>query len=560
MAQVINDTDKLTFILTNYGLERVAQALESSTVELNLSKIKVGNANYEYYIPTGQETELKNPIEGGSFYIINKELLEDNLTVSLHTVFPEDFENHEIREVGIYETIDGVDYLFAISTQQPLLKPLESLNYFISVDYYAFLKSQNLAEVYDQIIINPETALITEEDFNNLMSTILFSESNLMEQINGNSRVIGLNRARQLAKKINEIKSSFSYSSLCDNFTNLLDMIDPTNLFSYWIFNYANSNSVLNAIADIGPSQKNLSTNVPISTLERDYKGLMPLINYSSPNYFYLNQGISKFTFNSNLFRIQGAPTITDGVLTEMSNTDYVDIQNVSIQIPSDWSLIFNFTFTDLAEVITEESDKTQYLLSSSSSNILEASLYIDQTVSGDVVTSTETTLNVKIGGGSSWIGTLSTVVDPDTECTAKILYSNGVYSLQLLEEGEFVTKDTLTSVSTISLNLNTLSIGKSNNENISYIVSSIDLKKLVLTTGNNQVFSGGMYTYFDDMNFLNEPRTSDISFTMGFVVEPLSTGSTRTLLARSNYSNNSHIFEVNEKADNSLEINYISL
>ena len=200
MAQVINSTDYLTFILTQYGLNRVGEALANPNEDLNISKIKVGDANFTYYEPTETQTELVHLIPDGEFYIIEKELLEDNLTVSFHAIFPETFQNAEIREVGIYETIDGVDYLFAVSTQQPLLKPYMDLNYLVSVDYYAFLKAQNLAEVYDQIVLNPDNQLVSGEDLENLMSTILFTEDNLMDQIHDNTKILGLNRVQQLPR------------------------------------------------------------------------------------------------------------------------------------------------------------------------------------------------------------------------------------------------------------------------------------------------------------------------------------------------------------------------
>ena len=201
MTKVVNDTDKLTYILTNYGLARVAEALADTTVNIVLTKMKLGDANYEYYEPEAGSTELVHPIEGAEYPILAKELLEDGLTVSLHSVFPERLDNCEIREVGIYETVNGEDKLFARSTQQPLIKPSTELNYFTTVDYYAFLKSQNLSDIYDQIVLDPDDQLVTEEDLENLMKTIAFTESNLMEQINGNSRVIGLNRAQQLKLK-----------------------------------------------------------------------------------------------------------------------------------------------------------------------------------------------------------------------------------------------------------------------------------------------------------------------------------------------------------------------
>lgn len=289
MTKVLNDTDQLTFILTTYGLRRVAEALSNPNEDLNISKIKVGDANFEYYEPTENQEELVHPIPDGSFYIVEKELLEDELTVSFHAVIPETFQNQEIREVGIYETVDEVDKLFAISTQQPLLKPLISLNYLISVDYYAFLKSQNLANVYDQIVLNPDTQLVTQEDLEKLMSTILFTESNLMEQINGNTRVIGLGRIEQLQAKVNQDKINFGYLASYNNYTNLLNFTRTANIEGYWLFNYPRRVNSSSSVVDIGPKGINFSTNMLITNYTRVYRGSMPMLTFSSPNYFKLN-------------------------------------------------------------------------------------------------------------------------------------------------------------------------------------------------------------------------------------------------------------------------------
>ena len=41
MAKVLNDTDALTFILTQYGLNRVAEAIADPTEELKLFKMYI---------------------------------------------------------------------------------------------------------------------------------------------------------------------------------------------------------------------------------------------------------------------------------------------------------------------------------------------------------------------------------------------------------------------------------------------------------------------------------------------------------------------------------------
>ena len=363
MAQVLNTTDELTFILTQYGLNRIAEAIADPNEELNLSKIKVGDANFEYYTPTETQTALVNPIPNGEFYIVEKALLEDNLTVSLHAVFPESFQNAEIREVGVYETIDGVDYLFAISTQQPLLKPYMDLEYFISVDYYAFLKSANLADVYEQIVLNPDNQLVTEEDLENLMSTILFTENNLMEQINGNTRIIGLNRAQQLYEKIEENRRDFGYYAAYNNYSTILDYIDAEKVFGYWIFNYPRRTSPSASIIDIGLGGRNFSTNANVNSYNRVYNGIMPMLQFNSPNYYFLNEEMAflnetktadiSFTMG---FAVEPLSTVGDRTLLARSN--YATNSHVfEVTEKADNSLEIKL-FTDSSNYITFTSDE----------------------------------------------------------------------------------------------------------------------------------------------------------------------------------------------------------
>ena len=136
MTQIVKvNVDKLILKLTDFGLARIAYAVENPAANLNITKIKLGSGdNNEYYEPDSAQTELRGPL-GLEFYIYNKAILEDGLTVSFHTIIPEDIGGFDIREVGLYETYLGEDRLFAISTQQPFVKPSFNDNYFINVDY-----------------------------------------------------------------------------------------------------------------------------------------------------------------------------------------------------------------------------------------------------------------------------------------------------------------------------------------------------------------------------------------------------------------------------------------
>lgn len=535
MTRVVNDTDKLTYILTSYGLARVAEALADSTVNIMLSYIKIGDANFEYYTPTEDQTDLINPINNGSFPIIDKDLLEDGLTTSFHSVFPENISNCEIREVGIYETVDGKDYLFAISTQQPLLKPPTDLNYFTTVDYYAFLKSQNLADIYDQIVLNPDTQLVSQEDLDNLMSTIAFTESNLMEQINGNSRVIGLNRAQQLYDKVEENRVSCGYTTAYNNYSMLIDYVDPESIFSYWLFNYPRRIAPAASIVDIGLYNRNLSCNQTVNNYERTYSGLMPMLNFSSPNYYYLNQEEGQVTFNKNAFNIIGDLSVNaNGIASSFSPVSYATAVAISTEEENTYALYFNFRPSNINEDQSVAFTTGAYSFMS----------YINADSSEFVV---------KVGNGTEWITTLYFSILEGVDYSIRVLFNKDIVSLASLEDNTYVERMATVLTAPLASSFGTLTLGAPK-DSYKAFEGYMDLKQVGLNINSVKYFSGSIYTSYNDMSLLTADLTKDISFTMMFALEPNGTGR-RTILARSNHATNANIFEVNETENRELEV-----
>lgn len=296
----IADDKRLELKLTQYGLDRITQAMEQPDLTLALTKIKLGSGrNNEYYVPT--ENELANPnfdLQGPlryEFYIYNKELLEDGLTVSFRTVIPEDVGGFDIREVGLYETVDGEDKLFAIAVQQPIVKPSPDYNYFININYYIFLKAQNLADVYDRIVLDVEHAEVSEADLESLMRNFLFAQENLMVQIGKNSELIGYNRSTQILDKVNENKQDYSYITLYKNFASVLDLVKSSeNIFSYWAFDYSRRMSLSSSIVNLANTDSTtyLSTNIPISSYPHKYDGFQSMFTFEGSNSYYLPSNI----------------------------------------------------------------------------------------------------------------------------------------------------------------------------------------------------------------------------------------------------------------------------
>ena len=304
MTQIVKN-DKLILKLTDYGLERIAYAVENPTANLNITKIRIGSGdNFKYYKPSSSQTELKGDL-GYEFYIYTKELLEDGYTISFFTIIPEDISGFEIREVGLYETYAGEDHLFAISTQQPFVKPSFDDNYFINIEYYIFLKSQNFATIYDQITLDVEHALVTEPEMEELMRTFLFAQGNLMTQIGNNSTIIGYDRASQLYEKIKENQKTCSYITLYKNFASLIDNVtNSDNIFSYWTFDYSRRENMSNSIVDLSNNGYYLSTNKMLTNYKQIYEGFTSMFSFNPPNYYKLNPEI--------LLNLSDATTMTD--------------------------------------------------------------------------------------------------------------------------------------------------------------------------------------------------------------------------------------------------------
>ena len=370
MASIVNN-DKLTFILTQHGLNRITEALEDSSVEIALTSMKLGTGdNEEYYEPNELQTALKGPIPGASFAIIDKELLEDELTVSLMTVIPASFGGYDIREVGIYETYNGEEVLFAISTQQPFVKPHEDDRYFISIDYYAFLRSQNLADIYDQIIIDSNTQFITIEDMEEFLRTVLFTQANLMEQIGHNSDVIGLGRSSQLYNKIYAERKYLGNFVNSSSFSTFFNSVGYNNIFSYWVFNkfpYLTSSVAIN---DIGPNGFNLKLSNNINNIETIYLGILPSLQLSTETFSldasvcpsFLNDSHTEDTDFSMFFALE--PLEHNSERTLLARSSYVagvnifeikELANRSLSIRLFADSVNYMTFTSAPKVIPNE-------------------------------------------------------------------------------------------------------------------------------------------------------------------------------------------------------------
>lgn len=358
MSIVVNN-DRLECILTEYGLRRIAEAIEDSSVTLNLGKIKVGDSNGEYYVPSESITALRNPIPNGEFSVIQKELLEDGLTVSFECIIPESFGGYDIREVGLFEITEEGDKLFAVATQQPIVKPDLDDNYYMSINYYILLKGANLSEAYDSIILDPNSQVATEEDLETLLSTLLFTQGNLSAQIGYNSEIIGYNRPTELYEFAVANRNAFGYSASCNSYASFVKYVDgEDNVFGYWIFDYPKRNEFFQIIKDISSKGYNISTSQNVNLFERTYEGITSALVFTPPTYFYVDPSTPLSLVENNadvpftmMFVVNPIALESDRTLLARSNYS-INANTFEIKELSDNSLFIRL-FTDSSNYIT---------------------------------------------------------------------------------------------------------------------------------------------------------------------------------------------------------------
>lgn len=339
----LTNTNRQVWILTSYGINRITEIMQSPNTErLFITKIKVGDANDQYYVPVqGTDNDLRHPIvqEGLiiGFPIIEKSI--DNQTVTFKSFIPENSGGYNIREIGLYETINGEDKCFALGTCEPIVKPAydetENYGYAVAIDYSLNINSVNLASVYDRIELDSDNEYVTREMFDTLTKTVLFVEGNLMDQISINTHLLGLNRAQQLAELVEATQNAYANVALTNIYTNLLNAISGDRIKGFWGFGYTEKYDTPVAIKDFGPLGNNLSLSRPLTSLETGKFDIFPYINFSN-DYFYAPFVESLLMDEEFTLIYTGALNSADGNSTILAQSNpYASKHNWSVQITS---------------------------------------------------------------------------------------------------------------------------------------------------------------------------------------------------------------------------------
>lgn len=302
----INNQNSLYWVFTAYGMQRLATF--NTEDHLYLYKAKIGNYDwytdemhylgeagysetlFRRYFEEGTGTNLGSEIPNSTTFISNKSLDSTNKIVTLSVTIPEDFSACDIRELGLYETIGGVDYLFAIVTFQPIPKPTIDTNHRIAVQFNINLKSETLSNYYNNITLDPNNNYATVDEIEQVNENLLFVETNLAEQISNNTNHIGLNRPQQLYERMEEDKEKYASFSASTTFTNLLNATSLDKVKSFWVFQHTNDLTQTVSIADLSINGLNLETDQLVTLYDRDYQGLCSYLDFPAPHYYRLNR------------------------------------------------------------------------------------------------------------------------------------------------------------------------------------------------------------------------------------------------------------------------------
>lgn len=309
--------EKLTWVLTKEGINQIREVLANPDKKLQLTMFKFGDANGTYYIPTGKETNIKNQCldEYGNlvqFNVNSKTISTVEMTdndgniivdsennpvqyqaVNISTLIPENSGNFQFLEVGLFgqftdEYDETHEYLFALSTCSPIPKPSVNDNYVISLTYSASFISSNLLAIYNRISLKTDGQFVSKADMEDLSNVMLFTSGNLIEQVNQNSHILGLNRGSQLEEEIKENKQDVLINAGMLTCNSIKNLVEYNNLEDYWIFKDSGSASSFNAIKNYGYVKNNLNLSKTTGALIPSNIGLAYTLNFGKTDYFQL--------------------------------------------------------------------------------------------------------------------------------------------------------------------------------------------------------------------------------------------------------------------------------
>ena len=237
-------------IYTNYALSKISRNIIGDFENFNFLKIKIGSGDNT--LSTNRQ-DLSTLL----YSLRIKEVYYQDGIITIKCEIPPELAEIPITEIGLFDTILGVEHLFSYSKVE-IIKPSD-LGYELTIVLNLGPRTIDFPGVNEFVVHEEEYA--TRESLNNFEDMFIFMDTNFERIIHSNAKEIGYNMAeiaysKQL--KLNNILKESTYANLYYSLynmygSNLTDLffLDTPNYLSYDILNFANDESFLRTYLDL---------------------------------------------------------------------------------------------------------------------------------------------------------------------------------------------------------------------------------------------------------------------------------------------------------------------
>lgn len=170
-------------LLTSVGKAKIAAANTAGT-KVNLSTLKVGDGNGNYYEPTEAQVDLVHTVWQGNIGSIKTDDNNSNWII-IDTVIPSDAGGFTIREAGIF---DDSGNLLAIAKYPETYKPAVEDGAIKDLTIEIIVEISNTANV--TLKVNPNITLATQKDISGLDNKIKALSESTNETVKKNAEDI----------------------------------------------------------------------------------------------------------------------------------------------------------------------------------------------------------------------------------------------------------------------------------------------------------------------------------------------------------------------------------
>ena len=239
MVQFLDNT-----IYTNHALRKICENLAGDYENFNFLKVKIGSGDNTL---SQDRTEMSS-----SLYTLRiGEVSYKDGILTIICELPPELADVPITEIGLFDTVLGVDYLFSYSKVE-LTKPAD-LGYELTIVLNLGPKTIDFPGV--NVFVVNEVEYATRETLDKFADMFIYVDTNLERVIASNAKQIGYNMAEvgyERQVKINDILRDSTYStlyySLLGRYGNQISdlyFIHEPNFLSYDIINFASEDSYL---------------------------------------------------------------------------------------------------------------------------------------------------------------------------------------------------------------------------------------------------------------------------------------------------------------------------